>query len=397
MKNSEKNTNLIGQRFGRLLVIKKLPSIFLNNRYFGYWECLCDCGNIKNAITANLNFGGVASCGCIITDGETSIAPGTKFDRLTTISYKKSKWTCLCDCGNTIMIKSCALTSGNTKSCGCLNRESLTKKAHKLIEGRRKSIPVIASARRIWQGYCQRDKEMKIQFDDFYKITQMNCLYCGIKPSKLYNFFNAKSAKGSIKAKEEGGFYFNGLDRIDSNKSHTLDNVVPCCNQCNKAKSDRSLSEFKNWTIKLNCKDFIQTTLPLCETNYKSSFYKSSVNSIFNGYKKDTDLSMEEFHYLSQMNCFYCDKEPSNRQVNKSKKSSELARQESEYLYNGIDRIDSSKGHTRDNVVPCCKYCNWAKGKISLNEFYEWIKRIKAYDFKVEDVVPPIQNKSQDI
>lgn len=28
---------------------------------------------------------------------------------------------------------------------------------------------------------------------------------------------------------------------------------------------------------------------------------------------------------------------------------------------NGLDRIDSSKGHTKENCVPCCKECNQAK------------------------------------
>jgi len=39
----------------------------------------------------------------------------------------------------------------------------------------------------------------------------------------------------------------NGLDRVDSLKSYTLDNVVPCCTQCNLAKLDYSLDEFKKW------------------------------------------------------------------------------------------------------------------------------------------------------
>jgi hypothetical protein len=33
------------------------------------------------------------------------------------------------------------------------------------------------------------------------------------------------------------------LDRIDNNKAHTADNVKPCCESCNKAKSNRSEEE----------------------------------------------------------------------------------------------------------------------------------------------------------
>jgi hypothetical protein len=34
------------------------------------------------------------------------------------------KWHCKCDCGNSCEISSYSLTSGNTKSCGCLAKES---------------------------------------------------------------------------------------------------------------------------------------------------------------------------------------------------------------------------------------------------------------------------------
>lgn len=43
---------------------------------------------------------------------------------------------------------------------------------------------------------------------------------------------------------------------------------------------------------------------------------------------------------------------------------------------NGIDRIDSEVGYTKENTVPCCKYCNTAKNTMSYNEFIEWIKRV---------------------
>ena len=34
-----------------------------------------------------------------------------------------SKWLCQCDCGNKIIVLGYGLTSGNTKSCGCLQKE----------------------------------------------------------------------------------------------------------------------------------------------------------------------------------------------------------------------------------------------------------------------------------
>jgi 5-methylcytosine-specific restriction endonuclease McrA len=45
----------------------------------------------------------------------------------------------------------------------------------------------------------------------------------------------------------DGLFIYSGLDRIDNNLPHTEENVVPCCKQCNKAKSYRSQEEFFEW------------------------------------------------------------------------------------------------------------------------------------------------------
>ena len=47
--------------------------------------------------------------------------------------------------------------------------------------------------------------------------------------------------------------------------------------------------------------------------------------------------------------------------------------------FNGLDRIDSSKGYTIDNVVSCCKYCNFAKNDLTVDEFKEHISEIYKY------------------
>lgn len=56
-----KKLNLIGQRFGRLTVIKEHKK---GTNY--YWICRCDCGNITKPIYApSLKRGLTKSCGCI--------------------------------------------------------------------------------------------------------------------------------------------------------------------------------------------------------------------------------------------------------------------------------------------------------------------------------------------
>lgn len=46
-----------------------------------------------------------------------------KFVKLTALKrVSKSEWLCLCDCGNTTIVKTTQLTSGKTQSCGCISR-----------------------------------------------------------------------------------------------------------------------------------------------------------------------------------------------------------------------------------------------------------------------------------
>lgn len=51
-----------GQVFGKLIVLKYLGAIGKGKSV--YWECLCQCGNIKNIQGPQLRFGNHVSCGC---------------------------------------------------------------------------------------------------------------------------------------------------------------------------------------------------------------------------------------------------------------------------------------------------------------------------------------------
>lgn len=56
--------NLVGQRFGRLVVLNTYKSENKRIR----WECRCDCGNVKFYISGNLRKGNTLSCGCYHRD-----------------------------------------------------------------------------------------------------------------------------------------------------------------------------------------------------------------------------------------------------------------------------------------------------------------------------------------
>lgn len=82
-------------------------------------------------------------------------------------------------------------------------------------------------------------------------------------------------------------------------------------------------------------------------------------------------LSDEQIQKLFTGNCCYCGNQPSatldNPQLN------------GKYVYNGIDRVDSSQGYTPSNCVSCCKLCNYMKRSLAVKEFLEHIGKICSY------------------
>ena len=79
-------------------------------------------------------------------------------------------------------------------------------------------------------------------------------------------------------------------------------------------------------------------------------------------------LSKEEAKTMFESKCFYCDQPPQQKQQRTARVGN--------YIYNGIDRIDSSVGYTWENSVPCCKTCNMAKGAMEIFEFSAWIEKV---------------------
>jgi len=162
---------------------------------------------------------------------------GQKFNKLRVIKrvdnnkHGQVMWLCKCECGNETVICGWCLKNGHTKSCGCLRKENL-KRFHKqntLTTG-------VASMRNVISSYKQKAYNYALTEKQFEEITQQPCYYCGAKPNNMAN------RKGC-----NGRYIYNGLDRVDNTKGYTVDNVVPCCKNCNIAKNTRTLQEFKDW------------------------------------------------------------------------------------------------------------------------------------------------------
>ena len=162
-----------------------------------------------------------------------------KFGRWTVIKRElpntkdaAARWLCKCSCGKEKIILGNSLRRGDTKSCGCLRKE-------------RVSLPFgFSSMRAIRSAYKRNAKRKEVEYTltekQFKELTQQDCHYCGAKPNNRFKNPN-----------NNGDYIYNGLDRVENNKGYTTDNVVPCCNDCNRSKYKRTLPEFKDWVERI--------------------------------------------------------------------------------------------------------------------------------------------------
>ena len=129
--------DLTGKKFGLLTAVRPTEERRGNSVV---WECLCDCGETKLITAKVLNTGHTKSCGCLQKEQMSKDLTGQKFGLLTAVSPTGERrgdsvvWECLCDCGKTAFISAKGLVSGRTQSCGCVPFKDLTgQKFGKLI------------------------------------------------------------------------------------------------------------------------------------------------------------------------------------------------------------------------------------------------------------------------
>lgn len=102
------------------------------------------------------------------------------------------------------------------------------------------------------------------------------------------------------------------------------------------------------------------------------------------------NLTRQEFASLIKQNCNYCGIQPSRianaynaTRCKEAKSSLSRARHKTgEMLVNGIDRVDSKRGYSVDNCVPCCKHCNVGKLDQTKEQFLQWINRVWTHQNK---------------
>lgn len=170
---------------------------------------------------------------------------GRVYGRLTVTGHERQvngTWwvVCRCTCGKKYAAKHpCHLRNGLVRSCGCLSRE--LARARRLGKPAQNQLPHGEAALRLaWRTYRlhakRKQREFRLTQAEFTALVYKNCEYCGQPPEqrKAYGRYN-------------GAPKMNGVDRVNSRKGYTKSNCVACCKQCNRAKSNLTVSAFKKW------------------------------------------------------------------------------------------------------------------------------------------------------
>jgi hypothetical protein len=126
---------------------------------------------------------------------------GKRFGRLvvleeTVSKHNRSRWVCRCDCGKSCISTGKTLREGKKSSCGCLRREVSQAKVAKLHVDN--TLPVgEASCNQLYSVYRWQAEKRRFEFsltkDDFRRLTKGNCFYCGIEPLQTHHQITCKT------------------------------------------------------------------------------------------------------------------------------------------------------------------------------------------------------------
>ena len=182
-----KAQDLRGQKFGRWTVLYRV----LNNNNRVTWHCQCDCGKEGNITANDLKRGHSKSCGCLKYDNHCNIKDltGIKFGKLVPLYLTEQRkhgnaiWHCKCDCGKECDVQANHLLSGNTKSCGCYQKEQSRKKSITNLTGLKfEKLTVLYDTkthtqynRAIWHCRCECGNELDVSSDSLLSGHRKSC------------------------------------------------------------------------------------------------------------------------------------------------------------------------------------------------------------------------------
>jgi len=176
---------------------------------------------------------------------KTRYPVGASYGRLTVTGHLKGEdgWTvlCVCTCGQSKNVRlPNQMRRGLVTSCGCLRAETT-----KMKRKRKRSVDYynfIFMCRSYTYGASDRKLSFSLTKSQMFKLFKSDCALCGVPPQP-------RMLRGRCKDR----FYVcNGIDRIDSTRGYSIDNVQACCTQCNYAKRSMTNEAFFAWAERVH-------------------------------------------------------------------------------------------------------------------------------------------------
>jgi hypothetical protein len=156
---------------------------------------------------------------------------GQKFGRLTVIKQELSRprnscgslayWTCLCDCGNQVSVSGANLRQKQTTSCGCRQKEVTTKR--NTIHGQAKRFNE-TDEYQMWNRAKRRARLANVAFrlEPSDIVIPETCPVLGIKLER--NKFKSSAASPSLDRIIPERGYIKGNVQVISHKANTIKN-----------------------------------------------------------------------------------------------------------------------------------------------------------------------------
>jgi hypothetical protein len=281
---------ITGQRFGRLVAVSLSEKRYANGGRV--WLCACDCGVEKAIAGRSLVSGATRSCGCFQAENRADSAAkdisGQKFSRLSvvrptgrTAAGRGRLWVCRCECGAEVEVAVGSLTTGNTQSCGCLNRARVSAASRLCLTGRvfgkliaEEEIGQDSAKNYLWRCACSCGAEKTVRASHLTAGRVISC-GCARQDSTVYMPAHARAtmsakthrrrtkisgAGGSFTVEEVEALYVRQKGKcgnmacrvklgrsFDRDHNHPVDlggtsdirNIVLLCVPCNRRKSNK--------------------------------------------------------------------------------------------------------------------------------------------------------------
>lgn len=299
--------------------------------------------------------------------------PGARVGRLTIIETfkglndKRTRARCVCDCGGEI--SPTVLNLGvYTNSCGCIKKEVNHQRCYR--------SPLHKTVSSVHSYTHHVTKNCDLTRDVIEQLVTSSCFYCG-RPPEICGSRGAENSKRM------------GLDRVNNDVGYVSNNVVPCCFQCNRVKSNHSLniisekfpqilenvrilSKAPDVTLLQNkLEKIVERNADGCFRIHRNKFSRADVVSKNKFGRIKYNFSYELFRSLIFSGCFYCGgklEDVGTRCYTMHCRCGILAI--------GVDRIDSKRGYESDNIIQCCQFCNYLKNDLSLLQLEESLSGI---------------------